>query len=335
MARSLNSVIQQTYPAEFMEIIVADGMSTDQTRQVIQELMQSHPNLRMVDNPGKIVPTGLNATLRRACGEIIIRVDGHCEIATDYVQRCVEHIQTDQIEAVGGSIQTVGETPAAQLIATAMSSPFGVGDSTFRIMNGQTMLVDTIPFPCYTRKAMQQVGLYDEELVRNQDDEYNYRLREWGFKLLLAADINSKYYSRSSLQSLWRQYYQYGYWKVRVLQKHPRQMSARQFIPPAFVSALLGSLFLSLFSYAGSWLLGLILVMYLVTNLGASIWTAIRKDYPYKILTPIVFAILHISYGWGFLVGFIKFARRWNDRRGKAPAFKTDPELSSPAHPHE
>ena len=193
-----------------MEILVADGMSTDSTRAIISANAEMHSNYRMciLDNPGKIVPIGLNIAMRQASGEIIVRVDGHCEIATDYVRRCVIHIQNSGVDGVGGAITTVGETYLAEAIAVAMSFPFGVGDSAFRTLSGKTLLVDSVPFPAYTRAIIERAGLYDEELVRNQDDEYNYRLRKIGAKLLLAADVHSTYYSRSNLRSLWKQFYQ-------------------------------------------------------------------------------------------------------------------------------
>ncbi|HEX9004828.1 MAG TPA: glycosyltransferase family 2 protein, partial [Blastocatellia bacterium] len=243
IANSLGAVLEQDYPADLMEIIVADGMSTDATREVVRSLQARFPNVRLIDNPGKIAPTGLNRAINEARGDIIVRVDGHCEIEPDYVRRSVEHLQNDgphgRVDGVGGPIETIGETAMAEVIAAAMSSSFGVGGSAFRTVKGRTMLTDTIAFPTYTREIIERGGEYDEELVRNQDDEYNYRLRKMGANLLLASDVRSRYYSRGTLKKLFKQYFQYGFWKVRVLQKHPRQMSLRQFVPPLFVSSLL------------------------------------------------------------------------------------------------
>ena len=329
--RSLNAVLAQDYPPELLQILVADGMSQDETRRVIlaeqDRLLQGGggPRLQLVDNPGRIVPTGMNAALPLAEGEIILRVDGHCEIASDYVRRCAAHLQADGVDGVGGSTETLGENTLARWIAAAMSSPFGVGGSAFRTLKGRTQLVDSIPFPAYTREAVQRAGLYDEELVRNQDDEYNYRLRGLGMKLLLAADVHSRYYSRGSLRALWRQYYQYGFWKVRVLQKHPRQMSLRQFIPPLFVlSLLLGAPLALAWRPYGGWLLGAAAGAYLLANLGAALWSARRSGAQALLYLPPVFAILHLSYGLGFLVGLVRFAHRWGDRTGKTPPWPAD-----------
>jgi GT2 family glycosyltransferase len=182
------------------------------------------------------------------------------------------------------------------------------------------MFADTVPFPAYTRQIAERAGLYDEELVRDQDDEYNYRIRELGGKILLADDVHSAYFSRSSLGGLWRQYYQYGYWKVRVLQKHPRQMSLRQFAPPAFVLALLGSAFLA-FSPVLRPLSLIVPVLYLCANVSASFWTASKRGWGSMPLLPLVFALLHLGYGAGFLFGLVRFAGRWGDKRGKTPSF--------------
>lgn len=315
--RSLGAVLAQDYPADQMEIIVVDGMSDDGTREYIMSLQTSYPNLYLVDNPKRIVPPAMNIGLRRAKGEIIIRVDGHCEIAPDYVRRCVEHLQQDVVDGVGGPIETVGETAAAEAIALAMSSWFGVGGSAFRTIKDRPMLVETVAFPAYTRETIQKIGLYDEELVRNQDDEYNYRLLKAGGKILLSPDIRSRYYSRSSLRSLWRQYYQYGFWKVRVMQKHPRQMRWRQFVPLALVLSLIGSLFLSLFIPIARWLLLGIVLAYLAADLLASFSLGRKHGWHLVPQLLLIHPILHLSYGLGFLNGLARFAPRWGGGESK------------------
>ncbi|HKX26244.1 MAG TPA: glycosyltransferase family 2 protein [Blastocatellia bacterium] len=309
--RSLPRVLQQDYPDERFEVIVADGCSSDRTPAIVESFKAEHLNLRMITNHGKIAPTGLNAALAEARGEIIIRIDGHCEVEPDYVRQCVRHLQNDGVDGVGGPLETVGETPLAGAIAAAMSSAFGVGGAAFRTVKNQTMLTDTVAFPAYTRAIIDLAGPFDEELVRNQDDEYNYRLRRLGAKILLAADVRARYYSRGTLSKLIQQYFQYGYWKVRVLQKHPFQMSPRQFVPPAFVAALIISTALALCSSLGFLLLGSIAGSYLAANLAASVWTARGSSWNYLPILPFVYLSLHLSYGLGFLIGLLKFADRW------------------------
>lgn len=311
----LRAVLRQDYPHERMEVLVADGMSTDGTRQVVRGLADGASlRVRLIDNPGRIVPTGLNAAIREAVGEAIVRVDGHCEIAPDYVRRCVELLARGEAEGVGGPIETLGETPLAQAIAAAMSSNFGVGGSAFRTIKGREMFTDTVAFPAYRRDVVERVGPYDEELVRNQDDEYNYRLRKLGGRLMLSPLIRAKYYSRASIRSLWRQYFQYGYWKVRVMQKHPAQMRARQFVPAVFVLGVLSALLsaVALRTAAGAVPLVSLSAAYLAANVTASLLLARREGrWQYLLLLPLIFGTLHFSYGLGFLTGLLKFRSRW------------------------
>lgn len=322
----LQAVLDQEYPSDRVEILIADGMSSDDTLSVIRKLQDDDPHIQLFDNPGLIVPKGMNILIPKAKGEILIRVDGHCVIAPDYVSNCVRHLQEDGVDGVGGPMVTIGEDQVSKVIALAMSSKFGVGGSSFRTESGQTKMVDTVPFPAYTRSIIEKVGLYDEELVRNQDDEYNYRIRGAGGKILLADDVRSTYYSRGSLRKLWKQYFQYGYWKVRVLQKHPGQMSPRQFIPPLFVLGLIASMaiglivkwgWIALVGYAG---------LYLSANLAASMITAYRKGDNISFLLPVAFTTIHLSYGLGFLVGLLKFWHRWGDKVGKTPGLKLSNE---------
>ena len=238
-------------------------------------------------------------------------------IADNYVSNCVKHLLEDKVDGVGGPMRTIGEDHISAVIAAAMSSKFGVGGSTFRTEVGKTMLVDTVPFPAYTRSIIDKVGLYDEELIRNQDDEYNYRIRKAGGKILLASDVNSTYYSRGSLKKLWKQFLQYGFFKVRILQKHPGQMSPRQFIPPAFVLAMLGGILSSLVLSWG-WLMLIIFVsIYLTASLCTSLQIAANTGWQNLPLLPVTFATIHFSYGLGFLWGLVKFWNRWQDKIGK------------------
>ena len=320
--RSVGSVLAQDYPHSRMEVLIADGMSTDGTRAEIDRLAgESDVPIAVCDNPRRIVATGLNVLLGRARGDILVRVDGHCEVAPDYVSRCVEHLERGEAEGVGGPLETIGQGRVPKAIALAMSSPFGVGGAAFRTSRGdRSELVDTVPFPAYTREVVQRAGPFDEELVRNQDDEYNSRLRSLGARILLAADVRSRYYSRSGFRSLWRQYFQYGYWKVRVLQKHPRQMKARQFVPPAFVACLVGTLAFSLVSRWGLLLFAAGSGAYVLANLLASAGTARRRGSPEAFpLLSAAFAVLHFAYGFGFLVGLVRFVGRWGRRREATP----------------
>jgi succinoglycan biosynthesis protein ExoA len=318
--RALAAVFAQDYPQDRLEVLVADGLSTDGTRELVAAAAKARAGLRLLDSPGRTAPCGLNVGVRAARGSVIVRVDGHCEIERDYVSRCVAHLEAGDGDAVGGSVVTVGENRLADTIAAAMSSPFGVGGSAFRTLRGRTLLVDTVPFPAYTRAILDRVGPFDEELVRNQDDEYNARLRKLGGRVLLAADVRSRYYSRGSWRGLWRQYFQYGCWKVRVLQKHPRQMKLRHFVPAAFVGALALSAAFAPFgrpaALAGLGLLG----AYALAVLAASLLAL--RDHGTRVFPglPLAFGILHVAYGAGFWAGLVKFRGRWGSESRTTPA---------------
>jgi glycosyltransferase involved in cell wall biosynthesis len=315
--RALLSVLAQDYPADRVEILVADGDSTDGTQAIVRDIARRAPGrLRLIDNPDRIVPTGLNAAIEVATGEVIVRVDGHCEIAPDYIRRAVDRLSRDGVECVGGRLDTIGETPRARVVAAAMSASFGVGGSAFRSGGAMSSLTDTVAFPAITRAALQRAGPFDEELIRNQDDEYSYRLRRLGGRILLANDLHATYYSRATLRGLWRQCRQYGYWKVRVLQKHPWQMRLRQAVPALFVASLgisLGLIFLTT-SRAAMLLPALMLVSYFTAAITASWRAARRSARGWRELLPwlpLTFATMHVAYGIGSLVGLVAFWRRW------------------------
>ena len=245
-------------------------------------------------------------------------MDGHCEVAPDYIRCCVSHLLRDGVEAVGGPLETIGESATARAIATAMSSRFGVGGSAFRVATSSTRFTDTVAFPAYTRAVIDRGGPFDEELVRNQDDEYNYRLRKLGVRILLAADVRSRYYSRATLTKLGSQYFQYGYWKVRILQKHPRQMQWRQFVPPLFVATLLAGVLLLPVFPAARFFTGLLLSLYAAAVILAALLSAGRSKWQSLPLLPLAFATLHFSYGLGFLFGLLKFWNRFGKRSGSS-----------------
>ncbi len=319
----LESIAQQDFPHEQMEIIIADGLSTDNTKEVVETFKPSDIPLIWLDNPGKIVPTGLNLAIRQARGDVIIRVDGHTTLASDYVQQCVLALQCSGAENVGGRMNPVGKNTFGKAVALATSSPFGVGGARFHYST-QEEWVDTVYLGAWPKEVFQKVGLFDEELVRDQDDEFNYRLREAGGKILLIPRINSWYSVRSQPKDLWKQYLQYGFWKVRVFQKHPRQMRWSQFIPPIFVLAVLISLLIAIL-FSWGWKVPLALAgLYLLAALIATLLTAARKGWLEVCLLPFTFAILHVSYGSGFLWGLIKFRKRWGDKVGKVPVLDMD-----------
>jgi succinoglycan biosynthesis protein ExoA len=316
----LNAIVNQDYPKKCLEIIIADGMSEDATRKIIHQIQNkfSKDRILLLDNPSLIVATGLNKAIRYSKGRIIIRIDGHTFAEPDYIRQCISALYHSGADNVGGRMNAIGRNFFGKTVASATSSVFGVGDAKFHYLN-HTEWVDTVYMGAWPRQVFERIGLFDEELKRNQDDELNYRLRASGGRILISPKIQSNYYNRNTLSSLWRQYFQYGFWKIRVLQKHPKQMQVRQFIPPLFVFSLVVSiLFIPIFSN-GWFIFALVVVSYFFATVSASLFIAIKNGIQYFPLLPVAFVTLHISYGLGFLIGLVKFAGRWRDKEGKVP----------------
>jgi len=317
---TLVSLAAQDFPLDQMEIIIADGMSADNTRAVITAFAQTYPglNIQVIDNPNRIVPTGLNQAIRASRGEVIVRVDGHTSLPKNYLRLCANTLAKTQAENVGGRMVSAGETPFGEAVSKATSSPFGVGGAYFHY-GDQGKWVDTVYLGAWLKQVFHSYGLFDEEMVRDQDDEFNYRMRSQGGRIWFNPDIYATYTPRGSIQKLFKQYFQYGYWKVRVLQKHPKQMSLRQFIPPLFVLSLLSAGLLALTLSWGWYAFISLIGVYLLANLLASLIASKGQKPAVLLLLPLAFATIHISYGLGFLVGLVRFASRWHDKTGRVP----------------
>lgn len=313
-ASTLEAVQSQDYPAERMEILVVDGMSDDETPEVVRSFAARDARFRLVDNPGRIVPHAMNRGIAEARGSYVVRIDGHTRVAPDFVRRSVEALQASGAECVGGRMDPVGTTYVQELVALATSGPFGVGDSHFHYSR-EPRFTDSVYLGSWPREVLVRLGGFDGEMVRDQDDELNYRLRAAGGRVWLDPAIRSTYTPRGSLRRLFKQYYQYGYWKVRVFQKHPGMMRLRHFVPAAFVGAGALSIAASLSFGWGWWLVVAWAGSYLLAALAAAVRSSRR---PSRILglPPVYFAI-HAAYGSGFLAGLVRFLPRWLD--GRAP----------------
>jgi succinoglycan biosynthesis protein ExoA len=314
---SLASVLAQEYPRQRMEVIVADGMSTDRTREIVLRLAKDDDRVRLVENRRRIMAAGFNEGLSAARGSIIIMLGGHTELSPNYVRACSSALQQGMADCVSGPIVTLSGSGNAEAIRLGLSSRFGVGGPAFRGECNEPKYVDTVAFGAYTRDIIDRVGGLDEELVRNQDDEFNYRIRKHGGRILLIPNASSRYSARSSLRLLWTQYFQYGFWKVRVLQKHPCEMQLRHFVPALFVLTILGSALLSpLLGFAKAAFLTIVL-LYVTVNIVVSVVAACGEG-RLKLLPilPIVFTTLHFAYGIGFVAGLFRFRHRF--RRASA-----------------
>jgi succinoglycan biosynthesis protein ExoA len=247
-------------------------------------------------------------------------------IATDYVRNCVDALKSNGADNAGGRMTPVSNSLFGSAVAAATCSRFGVGGARFHYSQKRE-LVDTVYLGAWRHDLFDRIGGFDEEMVRNQDDEFNYRLRANGGRILLDPAIRSEYHNRSTPRALWKQYFQYGYWKVRVLQKHPRQMQLRQFVPPLGVITLVSILLLAAL-IKGAWIAAsAIVAVYLLASMLASLRAANRSNVRVLPLLPLTFAVIHFAYGVGFLFGLIRFWNRWTTDAGSAsPGF--DPQAS-------
>jgi glycosyltransferase involved in cell wall biosynthesis len=313
IAACVDSILAQDYPRERLEVIVVDGESTDATREILARYGE---RVRVLSNPKRIVPTAMNIGIRAARGEIIARVDAHTVLDPSYLKVGVETLRRTGADNVGGPMISRGGGPQGDAIAAAMASRFGIG--AYFHFGTEEREVDTVYMGMYPRHVFERIGLFDEELVRNQDDELNYRLRKAGGRVIMTPLMKSSYQNRQSIKALARQFYQYGEWKVRVLQKHPMQMSWRHFVPPALVSVVVGLTLLAPWTTAASVLLALVLAMY-VSGIVAATASALGEGGDNAALVAVAFVTMHFSWGTGFLAGLGRFGRKWFDEEPGPP----------------
>jgi cellulose synthase/poly-beta-1,6-N-acetylglucosamine synthase-like glycosyltransferase len=302
----LDSIAAQDYPRDRMEVLVVDGDSTDGSAAIVRSYEERIPGLRLISNPRRITPSSLNAGIREATGEIYVRIDSHSKVAPTYVRTCVETLLRTGADNVGGLMRAVGTNPWSTAVALATSSPFGVGGARFHYAT-TPQYVDTVYLGCYRLERLRELGGYDENMVINEDDELNFRLEQQGGRTWLEPAMSTEYHPRSSFRALWRQYYRYGKWKVRLMQKHRRLTSLRHIVPAAWVASVVAGAVLAPWFAWGRGLLALAVGPYAVANLGYSVAIAPRNGWRNLPLLPPVFATLHWAYGAGFLEGIVRF----------------------------
>ena len=302
IAECLDSILACDYPRERLEVLVVDGMSDDGTRRVLAEYAVKHPLIRVLDNPRRITPVALNTAIRAARGDVIVRMDAHVVYPKNYVSRLVAALDEFGADNVGAVLRTLpaNTRPMGRAIAIGMSHPFGVGTSYFRIGTDQPRWVDTIAFFCVKRSTFDRVGLFDEELIRHQDGEFNARLIGAGGRILLIPDVVSYYYARSTLRQVGRMFYQYGYFKPLVAKKLGRFMTIRQLIPPGFVLALVTAIIGALLWKPAVLFLALVAGSYALVVAGCAVQTALKEGPATGLALAAVLPVIHVSYGIGF-----------------------------------
>lgn len=305
--RCLRSILENDYPADRVEVLVVDGMSDDGTREIVGRVAAAEPRVRLLDNPQRIVPFAMNRGIRESRGDLVLRIDGHAAAPPDFIARNVAAMQEHpDAWGVGGAIDTVCSNDVGRAISAAMTSPVGVGNARFRL-GGFQGYVDTIPFPCYRRWVFDRIGLFDEELVRNQDDEFNLRLTLAGGKLWMDSRIRSQYFARGSLRKLARQYFQYGFWRIRTIQKHRRPASLRQIAPMIFVSTWLALIVGTVVWRPIGCVLAAFAALYALGLAVGALDVARKAGLKYALLAPLAFMAMHFCYGLGSLEGLVVF----------------------------
>ena len=308
----INSVLDSGYPKKKLEVIVVDGMSEDRTSEIIEEYSAKHESVQRLENPGLIASTALNLGIKYSKGNMIVRMDAHALYPPDYISKCIKHLQDTGVDNVGGMCRmTPGSASiTSRGIALALSHPFGVGNSYFRIGSKEPRLVDTVPFGCYRREVFEKIGMFNENLARNQDIEFNLRLKRAGAKILLVPDIVSHYYARPDLRGLFKQNFWNGFWVIYSNRYAKTPFSWRHLIPFVFVLSLMGSLFLSVFWKLFFYLFLVVSGSYLVASISFGLNVSLKNSlrlYPSVVLS---FFVLHFSYGLGSLWGLAKLILR-------------------------
>jgi glycosyltransferase involved in cell wall biosynthesis len=309
----VRSLATQELSGYAWEAIIADGASDDGTREELTRCAEGLP-VRVIDNPQRIVSTGLNLAIRAARGRIIVRMDMHTEYAPDYVARCVKALEEAGAQNAGGPARTRPSGTVGAAIAAAYHSPFSCGGARFHDPSYRGW-VDTVTYGCWEKSYLEQLGLFDETLVRNQDDELNLRIVRSGGRIWQDPEIRSWYVPRSSLAALFRQYLQYGFWKVAVIRKHRIPASVRHLVPGGFAAfnllmpilaavAAIGGLASLSRVIAGAWLV--VLSIYTAAALAASLAAARRAGWRLLPFLPIIFGTFHLAYGIGFLAGLAR-----------------------------
>jgi glycosyltransferase involved in cell wall biosynthesis len=305
----IDSMLAQDFPKENFQIFFVDGRSDDKTREIIFDYASKYEFIHLLDNPNQTVPYALNIGIRAAKGEVVMRIDAHCKYPENYVSTLVNYLFKLNADNVGGVWKTIPAENTSKCIAIAIASShkFGVGGSMHKVGIKKISQADTVPFGCYHRNVFERIGFFDEELVRNQDDEFNARLINQGGKIFLIPDLVIEYVARDSLQKMSNMYYQYGLFKPLVNKKLGKPATIRQFFPMVFLCGLVFGALLScyskiimalyLFVFAVYWMTGFIIGIKKVKS---------YQDIKIVYYLPITFFIIHISYGWGYIVGICK-----------------------------
>jgi len=308
IGKCLDSIIEQDYPKDKIEVLVVDGASEDRTKKIIENCSKKYLFIKLLNNPQKFTPFALNIGIKNSKGEIIIRMDSHAGYERDYVSKCVKYLEEYGADNVGGIIRTipVNNTLIAKSITCCLSSFFGAGGSYFRIGSKEPRWVDTVFGGCYKREVFDRIGFFNEKLKRSQDFEFNLRLKKFGGKILLVPDIVAYYYPQSNLKGFLKHNFKDGVWAILPLKIIKIPFNLRHYIPLFFVLSFFLTLIFGFFFFPARILFDLIFGSYLILNLFFSFRIALKQGFKYFFIMPIVFMYRHFGYGLGSIYGLIK-----------------------------
>ena len=309
IAKCIDSMLEQDYPKDDWEIILVDGMSKDRTRRIVAEYTGRYPFIRLIDNPNRIAPCAMNLGIKEAKGDVIMRLDAHATYEKNYFSALVAALKQYDADNVGAVCRTdvLNKTPKTLAIREVLSNKFGVGNSTFRTGITGVQEVETVPFGCWKREVFDKYGMYDVRLVRNQDIELNKRIIRGGGKIVIIPDTFCTYLARETYDKLAKNNYENGKWNILTVYytKEMRSLSVRHFVPLAFVLSLIVPTLVGLFYWPALGVSALALCAYLLALGCVSAKLSISKGLNFFYLLT-SFIVLHLSYGWGSLVGIVK-----------------------------
>jgi len=308
----LDSVVVNDFPRNMLEILVVDGMSDDRTIEIASDYAKRYPFVRVIENRRKNAAAAMNIGIEASSGDVVIRLDAHAIYPRDYISKLVKALDELNADNVGACVETLpaDDSSKARSIAMIMSHPFGVGNSAFRTASPamKPFKVDTVPFGCYRRDVFSRVGGFDEDLIRNQDNEFNERLSKAGGSIYLLPSLRVGYYARESFVKLWRMFYQYGYFGPLVDIKLQQRTQLRRYVPLIFVLSMVFPLVLSVFGPAWIWLSLCSLGAYSLCAVFFSLRLGSKaRDWRVGLYSFVAFGCAHISYGVGHLMGVWDF----------------------------
>ncbi|HVQ29296.1 MAG TPA: glycosyltransferase family 2 protein [Vicinamibacteria bacterium] len=312
----LRDVLDQDYPKERIEVLLADGGSRDATRTIVNGLARADHRLRIIENPRRIQAAGLNAAIREAKGDVILRMDVHCRYATDYVRCCVEALDRTEADNVGGAQRPLAQTPFQRALAAALGSALAVGGASYR-SPAHEGFVDTVFLGAFRRRIFERVGLYDPGAITNEDAELNQRILEAGGRIYLSADIVVHYFPRETLTGLARQYYKYGRGRARTLLQRGRLPTLRPLAPVLFVLGVAALALVPPLHPLAPWALAL----YALVALAEAIRVGRSGGGSTPLVVAAIFPVMHCAHGIGFLAGLARYGF-WPDW---APAERLPP----------